>query len=137
MRWQGGEESLWVNPAFPEQADSMTDGIYRSEGECGGFRAGSYSGYNEWRRQLAEQVGGYSDESAFAEAVDPPKPFEPLVNFSDCEGVIGPKTSARLAKDFADHQAKADEIGGWFAEQYANWRNAFETAAKGGAVQFH
>ena len=63
-------------------------------------------------------------------------PFYELINFSDCEGFIGPKTSAKLAKDFAAWQEKAGERG-WFSEKYAQWRAAFELAANGGVVQFH
>lgn len=134
--WRGGEDALYVNPDFVERADGLETGIYRVEGG-GGFRAGGYGGYNEWRRQLAEQIGGYTPESAWGGHGGASTPFVELVNFSDCEGVIGPITSAKLARDFAAHRAKADEIGGWFAEQYGNWQTAFEAAADGGVVIFH
>ena len=34
-------------------------------------------------------------------------PFVELINFSDCEGVIGPEVAAKLAKDFADYEFSA------------------------------
>lgn len=135
---------VYVNPAFPGSADELEDrAVYEvTDGE--GFAAGSYGGYNDWREQLAK-LAGYRP----VEAEEPRHqhsagawaatggPFWELINFSDCEGAIGPAVSAKLAKDFADHQPKADEVGGHFAEKYAEWRKAFETAANGGFVEFH
>ena len=61
-----------------------------------------------------------------------------MINFSDCEGVIGPKTSAKLAKDFAEFQAQADaHPDDWFRDLYTTWRRAFELASDDGAVGFH
>lgn len=125
---------IYPNPHFVAQADGLTDGLY-SFTDAGGFRAGSYGGYNDWRRRLAD-LAGYSDEEAFAGAAPAESAFLPLVNFSDCEGVIGADTSKRLAADFARF-ADAVADNGWFAELYRAWRIAFETAADGGAVLFH
>ncbi len=69
--------------------------------------------------------------------------FRELIHFSDCEGFIGPKTSAKLAADFAAWRdsaaAMAAQIdqGRWHLEKYNEWARAFETAAKGGVVKFH
>jgi hypothetical protein len=137
-----------VVPEFASRADGIEHGALFTFEKSGGFRAGSYSGYNEWREGLAKLAGYPALEiagddlrkphcrAAWAGEVEEGAPFFPLVDFSDCEVTIGPQTSARLAKDFADHQAKAGERG-WFAEQYAKWRNAFEQAAHGGFVDFH
>ena len=136
----------YVNSDFAEHADDIQhDAIYAYD-DSGAFRAGSYGGYNEWRDALAEMAG----YPALAEAPNASRsvhaaaawgghigPFHPLINFSDCEGIIGPQTSARLAADFAKHQTKADAIGGYFAEQYRNWRAAFEAVAGNGFVDFH
>lgn len=125
-----------VNPDFPEQADGLISGIYTAEDE-GGFRAGSYGGYNQWRSQLAG-LAGYTDRAAFQGSVPPGSAFLPLINFSDCEGVIGPKTSAQLAADFAEYQHAADRHpDDWFRQKYADWRTAFETASDNGFVDFH
>jgi hypothetical protein len=129
--------------SFPERCADIAPGIY-SSADHGSFRAGSYSGYNQWREELAELAGypalviagGGKEHSHGAWQADS-GPFFELINFSDCEGVIGTAVSAKLAKDFADNQTKADEVGGYFAEQYARWRNAFEQAAQGGFVDFH
>lgn len=65
-------------------------------------------------------------------------PFWELINFSDCEGVLGPATSAKLAGDFATWQEKADQHPDEaFRVLYARWRKACEMAADGGALVFH
>jgi hypothetical protein len=129
-----GHTHIYVNPDFPAQADGLADGAYTyADGD--GFRAGGYGGYNSWRQWLAKQAG-YRDIDAFDGAVPADAPFLPLVNFSDCEGVIGAKTSKRLAADFA---AFADKVTGddYHLAKYQEWQRAFETASDGGAVVFH
>jgi len=123
---------LHPNQAFPGRADDIIAGVPHSFAETMGFRAGSYSGYGDWRRALARLVGR-SAEDIWDNPT--PGPFVELINFSDCEGVIGAAVSAKLAKDFADHQDEAGSAG-WFAGLYTLWRKAFEMAADGGAVDF-
>jgi hypothetical protein len=130
---------------FAERRTDLAPGIY-SFAKSGSFRAGSYSGYNQWRDTLAEMVGypalveapnASNSRHAAAAWGGHVGPFFELIHFSDCDGVIGTTISAKLAKEFAEHQAKAEGIGGYFAEKYADWRNAFEQAAHGGFVAFH
>lgn len=118
---------------FPGRTEGLKAGAYEldEDSESGGFRAGSYSGYNWWRSQLEELR---PDEDAFIE----------LIEFSDCEGVIGPIVSRKLAKDFQAHEevicAKARILGdesSYWIELYQKWKTAFETAADGGYVDFH
>ena len=70
-------------------------------------------------------------------------PFFELINFSDCEGTLGPVVVAKLAQDFAAFQAAVDllppeaHVGSYrFASQYANWRRALDLAAQDGAIKF-
>lgn len=126
---------FYVNTDFPGRADEIVGGAaYRSE-ENGHFRAGSYGGYNRWREQLAALVG----KNPYAVWQDPqPGPFVELINFTDCDGVIGAAASKKLAADFAAHQAQADaHPDNYFRERYAAFRNAFERAAENGCVVFH
>lgn len=146
------EDGPWLSAtdsAFIARTDGLEEGAYASAAEEFDFRAGSYGGYNQWRDELAK-LAGYP-AMRHAPSYGPPRdlhaasawqadsgPFWELINFSDCEGTIGPKTSAKLAADFAAHQEKADaHAEGWFRELYAKWRKAFEMAADGGAVSFH
>lgn len=152
-----GEELDWntyfqahINSDFPKQAEGLEHQAVYSFSRSEGFRAGSYSGYNQWRERLAE-LAGYpaADYAKYGETTKrhdagawkaDEGPFHALINFSDCEGVIGPVVSAKLAKDFADFQDRADAVmdhDGYWREKYASWRMAFEMAAKNGAVSFH
>jgi hypothetical protein len=120
--------------------------VYVSSGATHVFGAGSYGGHNRFREWLCDMAGIVAPRVQWA---DPDHydllPFHELVNFSDCEGVIGSAACAELAKDFADYQAKADVFNvsdsehetAFFRRKYADWRKAFELAANGGCVQFH
>jgi hypothetical protein len=60
------------------------------------------------------------------------------VNFSDCEGDIGEVVAKKLAKDFADWDARAKATGDdQVYHLFGLWRKAFELASDGGAVSFH
>lgn len=114
---------------------------YRVDGELMGFRAGSYSGYNDWRERLCQMVNHYSPQSLWEHRDDPAVqalPFYPLIDFSDCEGVIGSVAAARLAADFEAYQTRADRhTDEWFREKYQLWRRACELAADDGFIDFH
>lgn len=148
VRYDDGWFTLWVNDEFPGRADEIESRCaYQSEG-FGAFTCSDYSRYNRWRDELAklagwplgkyEQYGRAWDSYAASAWQATEGPFWELICFSDCEGVIGAAVSAKLAKDFADHQAKADEHPDeYFRQQYAKWRNAFEEASDRGCVHFH
>ncbi|HLL74857.1 MAG TPA: hypothetical protein VK421_06295 [Pyrinomonadaceae bacterium] len=134
---ENGVIKIWISRDFPRAADKLADGaFYRSEGKDFRFRAGAYSSYNRWRESLARMIG----ETARRFWNDPrPGPFVELINFSDCEGVIGPETSAKLARDFQEYAERAERFRGeadWLTT-YQNFRKAFELAAGGGCVRFH
>jgi len=126
----------------------------------GSFRAGSYSGYNQWRNSLAIMAGYGSSEYVWKnfekdrryiklQKINKKdikmKPFYELIHFSDCEGYIGTETSKKLYQDFVDFEDKAIDFdsspGGptsrWFYERYKEWKNAFEVASDNGVVCFH
>lgn len=134
------DKQVKINPAytaepFRDRCADVVAGVYEYA-ETLGFRAGSYSGYNEWRRGLAALVGTTTE--AVWSGMNGDSPFAELINFSDCEGVIGPKVSAKLAVDFAEWQAKADtHADAYWRGRYAEWRKAFEMGADGGVVEFH
>jgi hypothetical protein len=145
---EGDVFQAYLNDNFPGRADEMVDkGCYTYEKSIG-LRAGSYGGYNSWRDQLAELAGypkgqyeQYSrqwDSHCVACWNGATGPFSELINFSDCEGIIGPSVSKKLAADFAEFQTRADAlVDERFAAKYREWRAAFELAADGGCVQFH
>jgi hypothetical protein len=114
---------------FPSRTAGVFSGIF-SFTEAIRFRAGSYSGYNIWRDWLAGISGWGTAERCWA-GKQTEGPFYELINFSDCEGVIGPIVAAKLAKDFEEFADKAGPD-----ERYLQWRKAFTMAADGGAVMF-
>jgi hypothetical protein len=137
---------LWIDneAVFEERLDGLPKGAYRVSGERRDFSMGSYTYYGEWRSKLGRMVGVDvhelwidSDTAAAKET-----PFYELLCFSDCEGTLGPKTCAKLARDFEEHEvravafAKRNEDPHWF-EQYLKWQTLFALAAHGGVVDFH
>jgi hypothetical protein len=130
----------WVNKNYPSHAEGIKSKAFYGYEEEFRFRAGSYGGYNAWRDKLAQLAGYKSAEDVWANP-DLKEAFVELINFSDCEGVIGSKFSTKLLKDFIDFDAKASDFelndGGYFYRLYQEWRKAFELAAQNGAVEFH
>jgi len=132
----------WTEKEFPGRTQGVVAGMY-SFAERFGFRAGSYSGYNRWREWLAK-VAGLEAPKLIWESESPSGPFVELINFADNEGIIGPLVSAKLAKDFAEHEERIASLASdeqsfdpYNLEKYRAWRKAFEMAADGGAVEFH
>lgn len=128
------------NSAFPGVTKPFEGGkIYQSEEKRFVFSAGSYSGYNSWRRQLCKLALGCEPDEVWNNLEKyRGKPFFELINFSDCEGTIGSEVAKKLAKDFADLQPKVDELEeGYFKELFADWKKAFEMASEAGIVDFH
>jgi hypothetical protein len=138
------EHTFLYQDGFEKQRDGFKDGFYKVEGKDFRFRAGSYSGYNAWRRQLCEMVCGKEPSDVWDGKVEPPA-FGELIHFSDCEGFIGPKTSAKLAKDFDEWrdgaklyaQTLSVDERQWFLALYDEWSQAFHLAAETGVVAFH
>lgn len=128
-----GTEESW-----PGRTAGLSPGIY-TYADSFWLRAGSYSGYNAWRDELAQRAGYVSARHVWA--TTPAGPFVELIDFTDCDGIIGPVVSAKLAKDFAEHEAAieaaSNDPDSWFMDKYREWRRAFEMAADGGAVDFH
>lgn len=134
---------IYVNPSFAKQADGLKTGFYTGN-YVNGFRAGSYSGYGYFREKLSrlaldvEPAQVWNNPDNFVD-----KPFVDLINFSDCEGVIGPETSARLFRDFERHLERAKTFPkeneyDFFLNTYLSFMNAFELASKdNGVVRFH
>jgi hypothetical protein len=122
-------------------AQFVTGGCFEvtEKTESHGFRAGSYTGYSEWRKDLAARFNPYRDGG-------PPSsegPFYELLWFADNEGVIGQLAATNLLISFREHEveyrAAHQDIsdGDWFIARYADWMRACELAADGGLIDFH
>lgn len=140
---------MYENLSFPGRAD----GIDTSKLWTGDYVDGpsmSYGYYNKWREQLAQLVGAenlpYSHEMGFqrmsyctAYWLDGKQgPFAEQINFSDCEGVIGPIVMAKLAKDYAEWDERAKTHGDqWFYSVYQKFHHCFAQNEGLCAVKFH
>ena len=100
----------------------------------------SYSGYGEWRRELAKAVldvdveDVWKDPDAYRD-----RPFFELLEFADNEGTIGPEAAADLLVDFREHrdQVPVDEIEfSGVTPLPDRWIEALTLAADGGLVRF-
>lgn len=144
-----GWVQIWVNTDFPGREDRLEDRRCYSAESSEYFYAAGYAHYGSWREMLAKLAGypavdfdkfgdGRLEKRHAAGAWGAGSgPFWELIQFSDCEGIIGPETSKKLADDFARFQERADQIGDvWFLGLYAKFRKAFETASENGAVEF-
>lgn len=137
-----------ANTDFPGREEGLEDRAIYSYETYGGHFSMGYGSYSGWREKLAELAGypKYPHEkygrfenlhtaSCWNGAAGP---FSELINFSDCEGVIGPFVAKKLAKDFADHDAHMKlNMSDIYYKKYCDMRECMEIASNNGAVSFH
>jgi hypothetical protein len=136
---------------FSGRADGLEDGACYSYAESEHVFARSYSGYSVWRETLAKLAGyplysfinalGVQKNSYAASSwhgnVPDGAPFVELVNFSDCEGCIGPVVAAKLLRDFVEFDDRAKAIvDDRFYVGYCQLKRGLELASDGGALEF-
>lgn len=122
-----------IDKAFPGRAEPLkyNGDVYDCE-NYEWINIGSYSTYG-WFRWVLE---------AFSENRDC---FNELIDFSDCEGIIGSIVSKKLYEDFSSN---AESFEQWvhlkfdaydselLLQMYRKFESAFEIAKDGGAVEF-
>jgi hypothetical protein len=116
---EGDNDNLiYIYPTnFKYQLGSLIENSYYdiSDSKRNSFCAGSYSGYGYWRNLLAIMAGYGSSENVWKDFYNNMryyklkkingieiklKPFYALINFSDCESVIGNEISKELYQNF-------------------------------------
>ena len=100
------EIRIWHNPNFPDHCE-LEEGSYEETPQTRAhrFNAGSYSGHSRFRNVLAQCTLGVKTDTIWeAQDIYMNRPFFNLLNFSDCEGTIGPDYSAALFEDFRDNR---------------------------------
>ena len=157
QEYDGYVWNLYHHPHFTVQSEGLPDSAVVGEGEEYDFRAGSYSGYGEWRDLLAKLALGMGAQELWAKMDDGSYetiPFSEQINFSDADGVIGPVASKKLYNDYVTYEKdimamldrfylkfEDEEIDGdtfhWFKVKYKDWKDAFRIASDNGAVIFH
>ncbi|EBS4516446.1 hypothetical protein DQT32_03320 [Salmonella enterica subsp. enterica serovar Braenderup] len=137
-RYDRAYEQNWVEfythnqPDVFQHEDIDGDYFYSSPNGRLTMRAGSYGGYSTWRGKLSHLA------SSLPKDADGNPPFIELLQYSDCEGVIGAKCSAKLANDFAIYELDARQaLDDYSFAKYKEWRDMFEYASDNGAVKFH
>jgi hypothetical protein len=99
---------IWKHSSFPLHCE-LEDGCYEVTEltEAHNFRAGTYSGYNMFRDILTFCTSGVPSSSFWEnEDLYQGNPFFELINFSDCDGAIGPEYSSRLYDDFVQNRKR-------------------------------
>ena len=126
-------------PQLDRAREIVRGGVYEFK-EQYAFRAGSYVGYGQWRSALCYLSLGVNPNAVWQTPNDyADKPFYELIDFSDCEGIIGTGVSVKLAHDFFINLKNISEKGPdeYFILKYSDWRKAFEMASNNGFVSFH
>ena len=142
---------VWIrkNEYKPERCE-YPDGPYFYE-EVTRFYAGGYTSYGNWRDLLAKLTGSYEpvemSDHPYAEGawLAGEGPFLELIDFSDCEGMLGTEVCQKLLKDFLQHECNVeafcaemeDDKAEWFSGKYQEWKNALQLAAQDGCILFH
>ena len=112
------------------------------------FRAGSYGGYNTFRRYLSKGVIGVDVEAVwtFPDTYKDAPMFE-MVNFSDCEGILGTGVCKKLHPQFVKNREKFEnylrgqfgtdqEALEWQMSTYDDFTEAFRLGAENGIVVY-
>jgi hypothetical protein len=114
--------------------------------KSGSFYVGSYKSYGAWREALAK-FAGYAVDTPAAGPIrmmhaaacwnGATGPFSELINFSDCDGALGPVVCAKLYGDFSMYLFKAIKEDLAFFTLYEQFMTAFFVASKdNGFVRF-
>ncbi len=122
-----------IDEAFPGRAEPLkyNGDVYDCE-NYEWINIGSYGTYGWFRRAL----------ETFSENRDC---FNELIDFSDCEGVIGSVVRKKLYEDFSSNQESFEQWvyqkysvveGELLLRMYYKFESAFEIATDGGAVEF-
>lgn len=134
---------VYVNPHFLEHAEGYPAGFYDGQ-TAEGFHF-SYSGYSMIRASISNIAFGVEPAivwDRFDEYRDTALGW--FIHFSDCEGMIGPHTSAIIAAGFDammqrhTYEDRAKRESFWFAEGAQSIRDTFTLAAyTNGFVLYH
>lgn len=129
-----GQEFIYVNPVFLRYSNLKT-GVYSFE-EIFRFEVGSYTGYCEWRSQLARMIKKV-DRDIWENPV--PGAFLEIIHFTDCDGVLGADVCKKLYQDFKKYHPSALKIGlkdPDFLWTYRQFMKALRMGSQEGCVVF-
>ena len=137
-------EHIYNGAGFEGRAKGIPEWVVTS-GASGGFRAGSYGGYNRFRSLLCQALHGFPVGQLWAMSDNEQQEYDmwQMLHFSDCEGTLGTAVCKELHEAF---ERNWDKVMAFFtkegdAEYYQvkleEWRTAFKVAAGEGLIRFH
>jgi hypothetical protein len=144
------DKDINVYPGTFNRISGLEVGLYQEtdKSKHHDFQAGAYSTYNWFRRNLSTAIFGVAPEKIWlnTEAYEG-RPFFELIEFSDCDGIIGPDVSKKLHQDFETHRPNMikfclenfiddDQSYESVMDTYDNFTTAFKIASDGGLVLF-
>lgn len=122
---------------FAQRLDGLPPGIYScNPSQTFEFEVGPYSRYGWWRDLLSQMIYDVDSQAVFAQSdFNQGRPFFELICMSDSVGAIGPRTSAKLFRDFQTHDKQASQVAEeGFIELYRQFLTAFNVARHDGFV---
>jgi hypothetical protein len=145
-----GDEILELEPTIRSHAEysmhtqDMVDGVYfdtRESQECD--MSFSYGGYNDFRNRICFALNGVDAKEVWAN----PEVYEnslayKVINFSDCEGIIGTTVSKEiyeqlvLGRDKYVEYVKSNPFMHYGIEHYDRFTRVFELGADEGIVLY-
>lgn len=142
-----GEEILEVFEVT-DRCHDLEEGVYLDTFDTvqHHFRAGSYSGYNQFRNLLSKALLGVEASAVWEDPTSfEGRPGYEMIDFSDCEGNISSSVADKLRQDLVENRdvfkAHLIEVFGegndqieWSMETYDNFIYAFELASENGVV---
>jgi hypothetical protein len=142
-----GEEILEVFEVT-DRCHDLEEGVYLDTFDTvqHHFRAGSYSGYNQFRNLLSKALLGVEASAVWEDPTSfEGRPGYEMIDFSDCEGTISSSVADKLHQDLVENRdvfkAHLIEVFGedndqveWSMETYDNFIYAFELASENGVV---
>lgn len=132
-------DHYWPGRSRPLRADLVYKYARSSEAVCL-----SCSSYGLWRDDLARFAGYNTAKDARSAGLGP---FIDLIDFTDCEGVIGSLSATKLSHEFKAYEAEASAFArswefhprwaeGKWIKMYAEMSEVLAVAAEDGAVTF-
>lgn len=131
-----GVIGLYPNSDFPNHTHlTETSRIHKDNGEPNSIRVGSYSYYYYWRVAIATLFGNNVGDRSWLNIEN--APFNELLNFSDCEGVITGGYLNKIQQDFNVYFELAEEkLPTHYFETYCEIKEMFDFAAPNGVIIF-
>jgi hypothetical protein len=131
---------LYSNENFPIQSENLIPGLVGFEEKIS-VRVGSYHTFSAFREDLCRAALNMSIYDLWKNpSPHLSRPFERLLNFSDCSGWMDNITCARLYGDFEQYHDRAEwaaGLGMLDLEVYDKFLQAFAFASQGGCLEFH